>query len=328
VSMSYQLGLNIRTGFKGFGGSPPSANPGPATHPANHSYDDGYNNIDEQGNNHSGGFPNTTTFWGYQNDSQWNHTANTISMHSSFTQPFGEIKNDDPRQGFDLADERIIGQSEKLYWGIEASFGFTKIDVNENSTTTSPVLVTTDAYAIPQDQFFDTFSVPAAPYNGPFSGSSGTSLLGDIPMRTVAPNGDFATVVSDRHFDANVWQLHLGPKLHIPICNRLELDFAGGLGVAVFDSTFSFHEQVFLPASVSLSNGATSTQHGSSDSVGVVAGGYLAGNIVIPIYPDERIFIGAQWQDLGTYQHRIGPHVASVDFTDAISINVGLTVSF
>ncbi len=148
-------------------------------------------------------------------------------------------------------------------------------------------------------------------------------------MRSVAPNGQIATVVSDRHFDANVWQLHLGPKLHIPICNRLELDFAGGLGVAVFDSTFSFREQVFLPASVSLSGGATSAaQQGSSDTIGVVAGGFLAGNIVIPIYPDERIFIGVQWQDLGTYEHRIGPHVAAVDFTDAISVNVGLAVSF
>jgi hypothetical protein len=329
VSFSYQLGLNIRNTFKGFGAFQPKT-PGPATYPANHTYDDGYNSIDAQGNNHSAqGYPNTTTFWGYQNDNQWDHTANTISMHSAASQPLADVKNDDPRHGFELNYERIMSQGEKMYWGIEASFGFTKIDVNEDKTVTAPVLMTTDKYAIPQDLVFDTFSVPPAAYNGPFSGDFGTSLLSDIPMRTIAPNGEVATVVSDRHFDANVWQLHLGPKFHLPVNNHLELDFAGGLNVAVFDSVFSYQEQVFLPASVSLTGGSSSTkQRGSSDSLGAVAGGYLAGNIVIPIYPDERIFIGVQWQDLGTYEHRIGSHVAQVDFSDAISVNLGFGISF
>ena len=329
VSFTYQLGLNIRTTFKGFGAFQPK-NPGPATYPGNHTYDDGYNYVDAQGNNHSDqGYPNTTTYWGYQHDSQWDHVANTISMHSAASQPLADVKNDDPRHGFDLAYERIIGQSEKLYWGVEASFGFTKIDVNEDKTVTAPVLVTTDSYAIPKDLVFDTYSVPPAVYNGPFSGDFGTSLLSDIPMRTIAPNGDVAMVVSDRHFDANVWQLHLGPKVHIPVCNRLELDFAGGLGVAVFDSSFNYQEQVFVPGSVNLTGGATSTvQRGSGDSLGAILGGYFSGNIVIPLYPDERIFIGVQWQDLGTYQHRIGTHVAQVDFTDAISVNFGFGVSF
>src|SRR5262245_36064702 len=72
LSLSYELGLNINTTFKGFGAFRPN-NPGPATSGANHTYDDGYNKIDSQGNDHSAqGFPNTTTFWGYQNDSQWN----------------------------------------------------------------------------------------------------------------------------------------------------------------------------------------------------------------------------------------------------------------
>ncbi|MDB6058382.1 MAG: hypothetical protein JWO95_2226 [Verrucomicrobiales bacterium] len=328
-SLYYELGLNIRTTFKGFGGYR-ITNPGPASSGANHTYDDGYNYVDSTGNNHSDqGYPNTTTYWGYKNDSQWNHSANTISMHSAASQPFADVKNDDPRQGFQMAYERIICQSEKWYWGIETSFGFTKIDVNEDKTVTAPVLVTTDAYAIPQDLVFDTLSVPAAPYNGPFAGSLGTSLLSDIPMRSVAANGQMATVVSDRHFDANVWQLQLGPKLHLPICNRLELDFAGGVGLAVFDSSFGFREQVFLPASSSLTpEDNPPTQRGSSESLGVLVGGFLAGNLAVPIYPDERIFVGVKWQDLGTYQHRIGSRVAQVDFTGAISVNIGFGVSF
>lgn len=320
-SFSYELGLNIRTTFKGFGGYR-STNPGPASPGANHTYDDGYNYVDSTGNNHTD-FPNTTTYWGYQNDSQWDHGANTISMHSAASQPFADVKNDDPRHGFNFAYERIICQREKLYWGIEGTFGYTKMDINEDKTVTAPVFVTTDSYAIPEDLVFAT-GVPAAPYNGPFSGTFGSSLLSDIPVRTVTASGQTATVVSDRHFDGNVWQLHVGPKLHLPLNNRLELDFAGGLGLAVFDSSFSFREQVFLPGS-----GATPpTERGASDSLGVLAGGYLAGNIVFPISPDQRIFVGVQWQDLGTYNHRIGSRVARVDFTGAVSVNLGFAVSF
>jgi hypothetical protein len=328
-SVSYQLGLNIRTTFKGFGAFRAN-NPGPATHPANHEYDDGYNRVDAQGNDHTDqGFPNTTTFWGYQNSSQWNHANNTVEMHSAASQPFADVSNDDPQNGFQLSYERVLGECDRFYWGFESAFGFTKLDVNESKTVTSPVVVATDAYAIPPDPLFGGFSIPAAPYNGPFSGDLGTSLLSDIPIRSVAANGQFATVMSTRHLDANVWRVHLGPKLHVPVKDRLEFEFSGGLGIAVVDSTFGFNEQIFLPPSVSLPDGSLSAvRHGSSDNQGALVGGYLGGNIAYWVWRDAKIFAGVQWEDLGTYRHEIGTHVAEVDYTDALSVLLGFNVGF
>lgn len=331
VSFSYELGLNIRTTFKGFGAplnTFAGSNPGPATHPANHQYDDGYNKIDSTGNDHSAqqGFADTTTFWGYQNASQWNHVNNTIEMHSSHPGQVSDVSNNDPRQGFESAYERIICEHKRWYWGVEAGFGYTAIDLNENRTLIAPVITTTDAYAIPFDEVRGTNSVPAAPYNGPFNGDFGSSLLGDIPMRTVAENGQFAVLLANRHFDANVWKLRLGPKLHVPVNNRLEFAFGGGLSVGVIASHFNFSEQVVFPSS--LGGGLSPTFQGSSQAGGTLFGPYLNGLVVVPLTPDSRAFAGVKWEDLGKYNHSIGTHVAQLDFTDAVSVSIGFAIGF
>jgi hypothetical protein len=332
VSLSYQLGLNMRATFTGFGTSVNTfagSNPGPATHPANHEYDDGYNRIDSTGNNHSSqqGFANTTTFWGYEHDSQWNHADNTISMHSSHPTQFGELSNDDPRHGFEIAYERIMGECQHFYWGIEGSFGFTTIDFNESRTQIAPVLTTTDKYAIPFDEVIGTNSVPASPYHGPFEGDLGSSLLSDIPNRTVAPNGEVATLVAQRHLDANVWRVHVGPKLHVPVNNRLELQFAGGMAIGVVDSHFNFTEQVFFPSSVG-GGGPQLVQQGAAQTEGANVGPYLSGQLVVPLWPDSRIFAGVQWEDLGKFHNSIGSHTAQIDLRDALSVSFGFAVGF
>jgi hypothetical protein len=331
VSLSYQLGLNTRATFTGFGTAANNysgSNPGPNTRPANHEYDDGYNKIDSTGNDHTAqGFPKTTTYWGYENDSQWNHANNTISMHSSHPSQFGDVSNDDPRSGFELAYERMIGEYKHFYWGLEATFGYSLIDLNENRTLTAPVITTTDTYAIPFDAVIGTNSVPAAPYHGPSDGTLGTSLLSDTPTRSVAGNGELTTLVANRHLDANVWRLHFGPKLHVPVNNRLELAFAGGLSVAVVDSHFNFTDQVFFPGSLA-GGGAQPATRGSSQAEGALAGPYLSSLLIVPLWPDSRIFAGVQWEDLGKYHHSIGGHVAQLDFTDAISVSIGFGVGF
>lgn len=329
ISFSYQLGMNIRTTFKGFGAFRAN-NAGPATSGINHEYDDGYNRVDAQGNDHSDqGFPHTTTFWGYHNSSQWNHDNNTVEMHSAFARPIADVSNDDPRHGFQFLYERIICGHEKWYLGVEVGFGFTKIDITENKTVTSPVYQTTDAYAIPPDPLFGGYSIPAAPYNGPFSGDLGTSLLSDIPIRSIAATGDFTSVMSTRHVDANLWRMHLGPKLHVPVHRRLELEMSGGLAVAIVDSEFNFQERVFLPASLSLPDGAMSTvARGSGNNVGTLVGGYLSGNLVYPLWPDSKMFVGGQWEDLGTYRHYVASHLAEVDFTGAVSFMVGMSLGY
>lgn len=330
VSFSYHLGLNIRATFKGFGTAANTfagTNPGPATHGVNHEYDDGYNRVDSAGNDHSAQgaqFANTTTYWGYQNGSQ-RVSDNQIAMHSAHLSQFADVSNDDPRQGFEIAYERVMHEYEHLYWGIEASFGYSIIDLNQNQTLTAPVITTTDTYDIPFDPVLEEYNVPSAPYQGPFTGSFGSSLLGDIPMRSIAPNGEVATLVAQRHLDANVWRLHLGPKLHIPVNNRLELAFAGGLAVGVVDSHFNYHEQVF---SSLLPGGQSAAAHDSSESEGALIGPYFSGLIAMPISPDARIFTGVQWEDLGKYHHSLGSHVAQLDFSSAIAFSLGFSVGF
>jgi hypothetical protein len=335
VSFSYQLGLNVNATFKGFGTAAnlySGSNPGP-NGPGNHEYDDGYNRVDAADNDHSAqGFANSTTYWGYLNSSQWNHANNTVEMHAAHPGNFGDVSNDDPRHGFEIAYERIMGEHEHWYWGIEATFGYSVIDVTENRTIFAPALTTTDAYAIPFDEVIQSNSIPQAPYFGPSDGALGNSLLTNIPKRTVTPNGDVSALIATRHIDANVWRLHLGPKLHIPVNNRLELAFAGGVSVGVVDSHFNYREQVILASSLignlNQPGQQPAPQEGSSESQGALVGPYLAGMLVVPLWPDARIFGGVQWEDLGQYHHSIGAHTAQLDFSDALSVSLGFSVGF
>jgi len=254
-------------------------------------------------------------------------------MHSAHATGFSDISNDDPRHGFEISYERLMHEYEHMYWGIEASFGYSVIDLNENRTLVAPVVTTTDVYAIPPDPVFvdpegnPTYSVNGAPYSGPYTGSFGSALLGDIPTRSIAPNGEVAALIATRHLDANVWRVHLGPKLHVPVNNRLELAFAGGVSVGVVDSHFNFSEQVVFPSSLSGVSQPPRTQ-GASEEQNALVGPYLAGSIEIPLTPHARLFGGLQWEDLGRYHHSIGAHTAQLDFSDSLSVSFGFNIGF
>src|SRR3954453_18024238 len=77
---SYRAGFNVSARFRNVAGLTQVNDPGPAVAGANHNYDDGYNRVDNTGNNHGGTI--ATWNWGYENASQVNGTSD-ISMHSA-----------------------------------------------------------------------------------------------------------------------------------------------------------------------------------------------------------------------------------------------------
>jgi hypothetical protein len=334
VNLSYRLMFDAKTTFKGFGGYR-ATDPGLAGFPLDHFYDDGYNRVDFLGNNHSGqGFPNTTIFWGYkyQQTQNPNSADVAVAMHSAGTVPLADLDNKDPRHGFELTYQRTLGEFHNITWGVEAGFGFTRVDADENKTTGAPIVETTDSYAVPVDPG-GGHEIPSAPYNGFFRPPNNNpfnqgSLLSDIPMRNFSAAG-MAAVVSDRSFDANIWQLRLGPIINVPINRRLELELSAGVAMAAVDSNFQFTEQVFLPPTVGMpSGGASPVFHGSSQDDGILFGEYLAGKVIMPISPDANLFAGVQWEDVGQYHHSIGVHSTQLDLAGTVSVTIGFGLGF
>ena len=136
-----RFGMNFKASFQNNATYLGQVDPGPATGGANHTYNDGYVLADSRGN--GGG---RTWNWGYQNASQV--AGDTMQFHA--IQSSGSTAGtDDPQYGGELVYQRVIGRLPFLpsgCWGLEAGFGFTEINLQDNGS--GPVGVTTDTYAL------------------------------------------------------------------------------------------------------------------------------------------------------------------------------------
>src|SRR5581483_6583262 len=144
ISFSYRSAFNIKSSFEHVGRIGLS-NPGPATRATDHFYDDGYNRVDSTGNDHFG--DQSTTFWGYQNDSQYDSSGTgSIAMHSA-SAPGGSSKNtDDPQSGAELAYSRELMRGDHWHGGFEGAFDYQHVYVKNSGTFHSTVTHVTDVY--------------------------------------------------------------------------------------------------------------------------------------------------------------------------------------
>src|SRR5258708_6045771 len=81
LTLSLRFGLNISAKFKGIGTSLFPSSPGAGQVTPNgdpYNYSDGYVLTDSTGN-----FLGVTSYWGYDNVSQYNLAANTFTFHNS-----------------------------------------------------------------------------------------------------------------------------------------------------------------------------------------------------------------------------------------------------
>jgi hypothetical protein len=167
------VGLNMHADFKmngqfyvsGASQAGPSGVSG-----ANHTYDDGYVRVDNTGN--AQGY---TSYWGYQNDSQYNAINQTLTFHgaTSFDLTASEHENADPQAGLDLVyGGKLMKSGDALVlW----EFGFMWMPVEVKDGTPLSSVFTRTVHS------FDTggIVVPVAPYNGGASGVGPTIHFSD-----------------------------------------------------------------------------------------------------------------------------------------------------
>ena len=188
-SVNGQFNLNSQAGAVGVSG-------------VNHVFNDGYVKVDNLGDAQG-----VTGYWGYQNASQYNAAAQTLTMHStdSYTTSGSASENAQPFVGFEAAYGTDLWRWNTVRLGWEIGAGLTPINVTDDSTMNATV-----------NQSVYTFNtspviVPTAPYNGGPSGV-GEATISDIACAqpgVTAPG----IVTGTRRLEMMLYTVRLGPTI-------------------------------------------------------------------------------------------------------------------
>src|SRR5271156_6520451 len=243
ITLSLRFGLNISGKFSGIGGSMNPAALG------NGHYDDGYVLPD---NNHNAG--GVTWNWGYDTQSasagrptgQWNTDAaiglgyaDSIYFDRTTASGIPAAQNADanPYPGFELTYDRKFGEKENwhhMFYGLESAVNYMKFSFQADNTYNAAVTTTTYIYLLPGT------TPPAAPFQGTFTGPNAVLEVPFVNESSSLPSA--ATLLSQDHFDANLWGLRLGPYVEFPFSDKLSLHLSGGLALGVLDGQDSWKE--------------------------------------------------------------------------------------
>jgi hypothetical protein len=326
LTLSLRFGLNISSKFKGVGssftsGTPLSANRRtPDGDPYN--YDNGYvGGVGGLRPDSSGNFGGQTWYWGYDNASQLNAGANTIAFNHTVATglPTQNSGDDSPSVGAELAYDHELGVKEDwhhLRYGFEAAANFMPIEFNSGGSFNATLSQQTDTYG-----YTSGTTPPSAPYQGSFGGPGFVLNVPRISSITTLIPG--ATFIAQQHFEANLWGFRLGPYLELPVSEKLDLYFTGGLAAGLLDSRASWKETLVLPA-----GGGSLTARGSGSDVSLLWGYYLGTEAAYQFTGRWSVAAGVQFQYLGTYDHNFGGRVAELDLSKSLFVHAGISYSF
>jgi hypothetical protein len=304
-----RFGMNFKADFhlKAIA-NPSNPNPGPATGGANHTYQDGYVLVDNSGN--AGGL---TWNWGYHNSSQV--VGDTMQFQSTQFQgpslPANSDVTGDPQPGFELVYQRVLGHLPFVSsgrWGLEAGFGYTDIDLQDNRNETGLATVTTDAYQL------NGVLPPGAGYNGTFQGPG--TLLGDTPTRTTSSY--LTSQTSHQKLSGQLYTIRLGPFAEWKFTSSLSVAASVGLTLAPASIDYDFSE-------TSVSSGTTS---GHSSKTGLLYGPFVGGTVRYDFTKHWGVYAGVQFQSLTSLEQSVGTQTARLDPGATVFGSLGLNWSF
>ncbi|HMJ89223.1 MAG TPA: hypothetical protein VK530_05380 [Candidatus Acidoferrum sp.] len=321
ISVSYSAGWNFKADFKH---SNPGRNrgPGPATGGnVDRFYDDGYNRVDRTDN--GGGI---TSFWGYKNESQVDLPNDRILMHSTRATG-GTIKDveDDPQHGFQLTFNRELTRSDdnKRIWGLEAAFGWTFLNIDDDRPARAGTRTITDAFNLNAVEPPFVGGEPSTEYihQGTFNGPG--SLIDSAPTRTITGSANGAIITGSRELDADFYYFHIGPYLELPIAEKWSAVLSAGLSIGIMDGHLHFNERVTVPSA-----GTSVRQRGDVDQLEVLVGGYLSATIRYEIDADWSVFAGGQYQGMTSYEASGRGREVTLDMTATPFAVVGASYTF
>jgi len=299
------VGMNIKANFRMSGGSFNIGGNQPGV------YDDGYVRVDDTGN--AGGL---TSFWGYDNASQFDGNQ-TLTMHqsTSFT-PTGSSSgsgSDAPYIGLDVAYGGYLWRRGWTRVGWELGFGMLPIKIRDSQTMSGSV--NRRAFT------FNTGGIvmPPAGYEG---GSSGVGpLIGDTATEIPGDSIPGAEISGSRTLDVTLYTLRLGPTVFLDLTPYLGLSFSGGGAVGYMSGDLKFDETISYAGGVAQNTGKVSGND-------ITYGGYVGATLTYHSVKNGDVYVGVQYMPMGKTRISGGGREAELKLGGQIYISAGFNWLF
>lgn len=299
--------ITLRGQFGVNGGGSPGAT---GVSGVDHVYDDGYVRVDETGN--AQGY---TSYWGYENASQYDSESQTLLMHSSssFTANGGGKAESDFSVGFDLAYGQNLKQWNRLRLGWEFGFGYLPVSLKQRSSDAATVNRKTFSFNV------GGIVLPTAPYEGGSSGIGATinDVATEVSSDTVA-----ATLMGARSLDVSLYLFRLGPSLFYDLHPRVGLSGSLGPAIGIASQTLTFNESLVF------ADGSTAQNFGEFGKTAVVYGAYV--NFLATFHVEEQgdLYLGVQYMPMSGSTFSNSGREAQLDLGGQVYFSLGVNWIF
>jgi hypothetical protein len=299
------VGLNISAEFSQKGAFSISGN-----NPAGGFYDDGYVHPDQSGD------PKYTSYWGYNNASQYDAANQKLTMHATTSYSMAGSSTDDvgPSPGFDMAYGDNLWYWKHARVGWELGFGLLPLTVKDNHSQSANVNQTDYKYSTAGIYLF-----PDAPYQ---AGPSGNSVFIPSSPESVIQQPTASGVVSgNRELDEILYTVRFGPSFYWDLTEDFGMSLGAGGAVGIVNGNYTYNEMV-------TSGGVSARNSGDFSTTDVIYGGYVNGTLLYHVLDNADFYLGAQYMPLGNASFSSGGRQAELKLGGQIYVSVGVNWPF
>lgn len=325
ITLSLRFGLNVSGKFLGTGSSfttgyvsnrrTPNGDP--------YNYDNGYVLTDVSWN-----VGNQTYYYGFDSASQVSGAVGVQQYLSldrttlSGLAPAADGSAFDSGAGAELAYDRELGiEASRLHlrYGVELAFNYTPLSFHDSYPAQAVTLTDQrDTYA-----FAAGATAPVAPFQGLYTGPNQSgypyAILNATPTTTFSSiSGTFA---AQEAFDSELWGFRLGPYVKWPLTRQLSVLASGGLAAGLLAGSASWTETLTRV-------GTTTTTAGGGDDLAPLWGEFARLALIWRFNNCWEAEAGAQYQNLGVYDHDYGGRIVELDLRRSVFLEAGIGVSF
>ena len=284
-------------------------------------YDDGYVREDQTGN--AGGY---TSFWGYNNASQYNAAAGTLDMHriTSFTSTgHGSSQQDGgPFPGFDMAYGDNLWYWKHARVGWELGFSLLPVTIKDSNPMSVSASQMTYTYHVGNSL---GVPLPQAPYQGNSSGLG--SIIPDTHDPPSTESDLKGTVTGTQELDLEVYTLRLGPSFYWDVNDYLGFSFGAGPAVGLVSGNYKFNQIVSVPATAT-SAGISTHDSGEFSSTQVTYGGYVNGMLLYHVINDADFYLSAQYMPMGSTTFSDSGREGKLNLGGQVYVSLGINWPF
>lgn len=339
----FEMGPLFRCNMRvGFGGSSYIQNPvfpagvGPVNAYADRIYSDGYVKRDAGTGNPASLDPSATWNWGYNNASQYNSAAKTLSFHGYGNDGWTADNNGivsgrtaTDSAGFEMA---VAGRMAACSWfkldfaaGVEAVWGVQNSWSSPIYNASLSRVDVTDIYST------SGISVPAAGYQGTYNGPLGTassapviSNLPSIRQVNVVSVGS-ATDAYTIKTRADVFELWVGPRLEVQPACRVSLYLNPKVGGAFVNVRADRTEDLVGTISSGVLGTLQSWQDSAREKSWMFMAGVTAG-VAVKVYENVCVDLHGGYEWAGSHaDFQVGPSSVSLNpsgYTAGFSVQI------